>query len=84
MAQKATKPPPPPTSDTLSHGDYVEYTFDDATTRVYNMMVESYISQRGEEPSEETKVEWATNLVALSNQAAAKTGAKLKVRKNAI
>jgi len=62
----------------------VEMVFDQATTTVYNMMVESYVEQHGEEPDEETRVDWASNLAILSVGKDPSHGTKLKIRAKAI
>lgn len=78
---KPIAPPSAPIS-TISHaapkGDVVEMEFDTATMTVFTMMVESYVEQHEEDPDEETKVDWASNLACLTKPA--NGGTRLKVR----
>jgi len=64
--------------------DVVDWMFDQATTTVFNIMVESFVEQHGEQPDTETKIDWASNLVKLSLGKDATNGKKLKVRAKAI
>jgi hypothetical protein len=62
----------------------VEMVFDQATATVFNMMVDSYVEQHGEEPDEDTKVDWASNLAILSAGKDPANGTKLKIRARAL
>ena len=48
------------------------------------MMVESYVEQHGEDPDEETKVDWASNLAILSAGKDATNGTRLKIKAKAL
>ena len=78
--------PSPKAASAVDHkpDDIVEMVFDQATTTVFNMMVESYIQQHGEQPDEDTKVEWASNLAILSAGKDPINGTKLKIRYRAL
>jgi len=47
-------------------------------------MVESYVEQHGEEPDQDTKIEWASNLAILSAGKDVNNGTKLKIRAKAL
>lgn len=65
MQPSYVKPVPEPEKEP-DPNDVVEMAFDQETANVFNMMVQSYIEQHGQEPDEEAKLDWASNLAILS------------------
>lgn len=84
LENKAPIAPPTPKVADVDPNSIVEMVFDQATTTVFNMMVESYVEQHGEEPDEETKVDWASNLAILSVGKDFSHGTKLRIRAKAL
>ena len=72
---------PTPAASEPKPDDVVEMAFDQATATVFSMMVESYIEQHGEEPDQQAKIDWASNLAILSaGKDLGPNPTKLKVR----